>query len=85
MPILVQVLGSLLVLCAFVGLQASWMTAASRVYLWLNVIGSVALAVSAIAEAQWGFLILEIAWTGASAVGLLRLRGQPASPEPGGN
>jgi hypothetical protein len=73
MAILVQIFGSLLVLIGFIGLQVSWMTAGSRRYLWLNVIGSVALAWSAIVESQWGFLVLEVAWTGASVLGLIKL------------
>jgi uncharacterized membrane protein len=72
MPIVVQIFGSALVLAGFIGLQVDRMTATSLLYLALNVIGSVALAWSAIVESQWGFLVLEAIWTGASVLGLYR-------------
>jgi hypothetical protein len=72
MPLSVQIAGSALVLLAFVGAQAGRMQVSSRLYLLLNVIGSCALAVSAVAGSQWGFLALEAVWTAVSLAGLIR-------------
>jgi hypothetical protein len=72
MFLLVQLVGSALVLVAFVAAQAGRLLPASRAYLWLNLIGSVGLAVSAVVEAQWGFLVLEGVWSAVSLDGLRR-------------
>jgi hypothetical protein len=74
----VQVIGALLILAAFAALQAGRIGAASRLYLLLNLIGSAILAVLALYEDQWGFLLLETAWAFISAHGLIQvLRGRP--------
>lgn len=78
----VQIVGSLLVLAAFVASQRRWLDPRSRLYLVLNVLGSGALAVEALLGRQWGFLLLEGVWAFVSAVGLIAvLRGRtvPAS------
>ena len=67
---LVQVLGSLLILAAFAAAQAGRMQTTSRVYLVLNLVGSAILAVLALREEQWGFLLLESVWAVVSAWGL---------------
>jgi hypothetical protein len=72
MPLLAQILGSLLVLVSFVGSQMNRLATTSRLYLGLNTLGSLALALSATVEAQWGFLLLECAWLSVSALGLYR-------------
>jgi hypothetical protein len=72
MFLLVQLVGSALVLVAFIAGQADRLAPHSLAYLALNLVGSLALAVSATAEAQWGFLILEAAWSAASLIGLRR-------------
>lgn len=74
MPIdqLVQIAGSLLVLAAFVGAQRGRLAADAVSYLLLNVVGSATLAVLALIESQWGFLLLEGVWAIVSAHGLLR-------------
>ena len=76
---IVQIIGSLLVLTAFVAAQRGWMRPRSLAYLVLNLAGSVALAIEAVLEQQWGFLLLEGVWAVVSAAGLIgALRG--ASP-----
>ena len=72
MPLLIQLTGSAIALAAFIAAHAGWITATSARYLALNVIGSAALIASAVAEGQWGFVILESAWGAVSAFGLYR-------------
>ncbi len=67
---LVQVVGALLILAAFAAVQFERMRPDSRVYLALNLVGSVILAVLAWVESQWGFLLLETVWAIVSAIGL---------------
>lgn len=69
---IVQVLGSLLILVAFVAAQRGRLSASSPVYLALNFAGSLVLAVLAAHERQAGFLLLEGCWAIVSAAGLVR-------------
>jgi hypothetical protein len=68
----VQIAGALLILAAFAALQAGRIDPDSRLYLVLNLVGSVILAILALYEDQWGFLLLETAWAIVSAWGLIR-------------
>lgn len=71
----VQILGALAILAAFVAAQLGVFDVRSRAYLWLNVLGALVLAIAAWHERQWGFLLLEGVWTIVSAWGLVsRLR-----------
>ncbi len=72
MSLLVQLVGSALILIAFIAAQRERLTPASRSYLALNAFGSIALALSAVVEAQWGFLVLEAVWGAVSIAGLRR-------------
>ena len=69
---IVQVVGSLLVLAGFALSQWAVLNPRSITYLALNLIGSAALAVNAASSAQWGFLLLEGVWAIVSATGLVR-------------
>jgi len=69
---LVQALGALLILVAFVLVQRKRMSTESGGYLWLNFLGSLVLFVVAAIAVQIGFIVLELAWAGVSAVGLWR-------------
>ena len=71
---LIQVLGSLLILSAFVAAQRGRLSPDSRTYLVLNLVGSVVLAVLAAIETQLGFLLLETVWAGVSVHSLVRPR-----------
>ena len=76
-----QVCGSVLVLVAFAMSQRNVLSTSSRTYLVLNLVGSAVLAVLALHERQWGFLLLEAVWgvvSGASLAGTLRRR--PVQP-----
>src|SRR5829696_5702526 len=56
---LVSVLGSLLVLVAYVASQFGYLSAKGLAYAYANIVGSAILAVVAALEAQWGFLLSE--------------------------
>lgn len=74
----IQIVGALLILAAFAAVQFERMRPDSRVYLGLNLVGSVILAVLAWHESQWGFLLLEGVWAIVSAWGLwMALFGPP--------
>jgi hypothetical protein len=74
----VQVAGALMILAAFAALQLGRISAVSRGYLVLNLVGSVILAVLALHEEQWGFVLLETVWAIVSAWSLIQvLRGRP--------
>lgn len=68
----IQVVGALLILAGFAAAQFGWLTPASRLYLWLNLVGSVILFYLALVEEQWGFVLLEGVWALVSAWSLLR-------------
>jgi protein-S-isoprenylcysteine O-methyltransferase Ste14 len=75
----VQVVGALLILAGFAAAQFGKLAVESKPYLWLNLVGSVILAVLAWHEKQWGFLLLEGVWAIVSAYSLVRgPRGVPA-------
>jgi hypothetical protein len=71
---LVSVLGSLLVLVAYVASQFGYLSAKGLAYAFANIVGSGILAVVATLEAQWGFLLLEGAWASVSLVAVVRQR-----------
>jgi hypothetical protein len=71
---LVSVLGSLLVLVAYVANQFGYLSAKGLAYAFANIVGSGILAVIAALEAQWGFLVLEGAWALVSLVAVVRQR-----------
>ena len=78
---LVQIAGAILILIAFIAAQRGAMSPQSRLYLVLNLIGSVILAVLAAIDSDWGFLLLEGVWAIVSAWGLY---GMTRSSEPSG-
>jgi hypothetical protein len=74
----VQVIGAVLILAGFAGLQLGKISAVSRLYLVLNLVGSAVLTGLAWHEEQWGFLLLEFVWAVVSAWSLVQvLRGRP--------
>lgn len=79
---LIQIVGALLILAGFAAVQFGRMRSDSRLYLALNLVGSVILAVLAWVETQWGFLLLEGVWAIVSAWGLwVALFGPPRAPK----
>jgi hypothetical protein len=74
---LIQIVGAILILAAFAAVQFERMRPDSRIYLALNLAGSLILAVLAWVESQWGFLLLEGVWAIVSAWGLTRALLEP--------
>jgi hypothetical protein len=68
---LIQIIGALLILAAFGAVQFDRMRPDSRLYLALNLAGSIILAVLAVSASQWGFVLLEGVWAIVSAWGLI--------------
>ena len=77
---LVSVLGSLLVLVAYVASQFGYLSAKGLAYAFANIVGSGILAVVAALEAQWGFLVLEGAWALVSLVAVVRQKAKANTP-----
>ncbi len=69
---LLQFVGSLLVLSAFVALARGRVRAGDTWYLLANVVGASLLAVDALHLRAWGFLALEVTWAVVSAQALAR-------------
>jgi hypothetical protein len=73
----VQVVGAVLILVAFVLAQLGRLAPSALPYLWLNLVGSAILAVLAALGSNWGFLLLEGVWAIVSAWSLwARARGR---------
>lgn len=62
----VQVIGALLVLAGFLAAQFRLLDERSYGYLVPNIVGSAALAVTAVISNNWGFVLLESVWCLAS-------------------
>jgi hypothetical protein len=76
---IVQIVGAAAILAGFGLSQFKLARTDDFSYLLLNLIGGALLLVSAVAEQQWGFVVLEIAWTLLSGWGLL---GKVRAPSP---
>ena len=70
---LIEVVGAVLILSAFVLAQLGRLATASLAYLSLNLAGSGVLAVVAALDGDTGFLLLEGVWAAVSAYALVRL------------
>ena len=73
MGIIVQVIGSLLILIGFVFSQLGKLKTTSLNYLLLNAIGALILGIDAFIGKQWGFVLLdEGVWSIVAIQGLVK-------------
>jgi hypothetical protein len=81
----VQIVGSLLILAAFVASLLGRLDQSSYRYLIPNAIGSGVLTVTAVVSREWGFILLEGVWALVSLYSLVRkaMGGEPAAPHGG--
>jgi hypothetical protein len=68
----VQIVGSLLILAAFVAALLGRVDQASYRYLIANAAGSAVLAGTAVVSREWGFILLEGVWALVSLYSLVR-------------
>jgi hypothetical protein len=69
---ILQVIGAILILSGFTLAQAKRLDPNDYPYLVVNLAGSGILAVLALIERQWGFLLLEGVWALVSLVAIVR-------------
>lgn len=69
---LIELLGAVLILSAFLLAQLGRLATASLTYMVLNFVGASILAFVAAFDGDTGFLLLEGAWAGVSAYGIAR-------------
>jgi hypothetical protein len=74
----IQVIGALMILVAYGAAQAGRWATDQLAYLWLNLVGSVILAVLAATSENWGFLLLEGVWAIVTAASLIKRRREAA-------
>ena len=75
-----QLIGAFAILAAFIGVQLRKTSPNSYFSLILNLSGSALLAVLALQDRQWGFLLLEAVWALVSAWSLVaRVAGRPGA------
>lgn len=78
---LISVAGALAILIAYAANQLRYMGPSNLSYALLNFAGSTVLAVVAVVEEQWGFLLLEAIWALVSLWATMKLlRSRSARP-----
>jgi len=68
-----EIAGAVLILVAFIAAQRGRLSPHSLAYLVLNLVGSATLAVLALLDQDWGFLLLEGVWAIVSAWSLAQV------------
>ena len=75
-----QLVGAVMILAAFIAAQRGVFLPRNVTYLVLKLVGSALLAVLALLDEDWGFLLLEAVWAIVSAWSLAQvLRGRPVA------
>ena len=67
---IVQMIGAVLLLAAFLAVQFDRISERALSYLVINAIGSGLLGITAVVTGNWGFVLLEGVWTLVSAAGI---------------
>jgi hypothetical protein len=75
----IQLAGAVLILAAFAGTQVGRLGHKSLGYLLTNMVGSAGLGAAAVPGHQWGFLLLEGAWSITSLVGVVTVLTRPSA------
>ena len=75
----VSVVGAFLILIPFAASQMGRLKTSSLMYQLFNLVGSGTLAVVAVLESQYGFILLEGVWALMSLVGLRRVLIRPTN------
>jgi len=70
---MIQIVGAIAILAAFLLAQVGVLNTRSKVYLMLNLAGAGVLSWVALMDQDWGFLLLEGVWTVVSAASLVRV------------
>ena len=78
----IQIVGSLLILAAFVATQLGRLDQSSYRYLAGNAVGSAVLTFTAVVSLEWGFILLEGVWALVSIYSIVRKAAgrSPAAP-----
>lgn len=69
---IIQMIGSILILIVFALNQFQVISSTNKYYLLGNILGSACLAYDAFHHQQWGFVLLEGIWTLVSFISLIR-------------
>ncbi len=78
-----ELAGAVLILAGYTLAQLRVLDQHSLVYLVLNLVGSFVLAVIALVDERWGFLLLEGVWSIVSAASLVNVLRGRARPDDG--